>query len=143
MTTVSASYELQKAVTALLVANAEIQALLKEGTKEVRVYDDVPESAVTPYVIIGDDEESNIGGECLPGSTHTIALTVVSANVGFKLCKLVAAALCDALDGADVQISGFEKNSLFLRAISHRRHPDQATLRQSTVIFEIELRPDH
>jgi hypothetical protein len=147
MTTLSAAWELQKAAAALIVADSALGALIKGSDGRVRIFDDVPppsgDGDQSAFVLLGDGEETNIGGECLPGSSHAIALTVCSANVGFKSAKLIAQALRDCLDGADVVIAGFESNSLTWRSTSHRRHPDQATLRQSIVVFDIELRPDH
>jgi hypothetical protein len=135
----SASWELQKALVAFLAADAGVQAVL--GTSPCRIFDDVPPDAQTPYVLAGDEEEDTRAGEDIPGSGHMFALTVCSADVGFRSCKEIAQILRDLLDGNSLDVPGFSAGTITWHRTSHRRNPDQATLRQSTLVFEIELRP--
>lgn len=139
MTTLSASWELQKALVAFLKSDGGVQAVF--GTNPCRLFDDIPEGAISPFVIVGDEEEDSRAAEEIPGTGHMFALTVVSTNTGFQKSKEGAQTLKDVLEQATLTITGFEVGTITYHRTSHRRNPDQATFRQSTLLFEVELRP--
>lgn len=138
MTVTSVSWELQKAINVRLKSDVDAKAYLGDNG----AYDDVqPMADGTLFAIIGDDEERSLGEECDAGSSHTFAITVFSAKVGYEKTKLAAQAIRNALTSSPLSVSGYRTTDLTWQSTSNRRNPDQATWRQSTMIFEVELRP--
>lgn len=139
MTAPSPSWELQRAVVALLASTDDVKALL--GLDPTRVYDDVPDKALSPYAIVGDDDETSAESEEVPGSAHSFAVTVVTTSIGFKECKTIAEVVKTALNDVLLDIPGFDVTPIHWRTTAHRTFPDRATLRMSRLVFETELRP--
>jgi len=121
------------------VLQAALAAYLKDRQPKLAVYDDVPDGAAMPYTFIGDDEERNAGGEGCVASSHQIQLVVVSSKLGYKECKAIAGTLRDTLDGAAINVPGFNQTDLTWISTSYRRHPDIATQRMALIRFDLEL----
>ena len=137
--TEDASWSLQVAIVDFLTQRRDVQVVL--GVNPVRIFDDVPEDAEFPYAVIGEDDEENVGGDGLPGSGHSITVTVFSRAVGFKESKAIAGVLRRALEGVRVTVPGFDVIRLSWVNTQHRRHPDIAALRMSGLRVATELRP--
>ncbi|MEI9932790.1 MAG: DUF3168 domain-containing protein [Rhizomicrobium sp.] len=99
----SASWALQHAIFATLCASDEIKDVVGDPP---RVFDAPPRGVAFPYIVIGDDTESDWSTATEPGSEHALVLHVWSRADGRKEAKLVADAVRDALDGADLDITG-------------------------------------
>jgi len=137
--TEDASWSLQVAVVAYLAGLDAVQAVL--GKDKTRIFDDVPEDAAFPYAVIGEDDEENVGGDGMPGSGHSLTITVFSQDVGFKESKAIAGVLRRSLENMRVPVPGFDVIRFSWVNTQHRRHPDQAALRMSGLRFATELRP--
>lgn len=95
------SAALQAAVYARLQANSALGAIVGGN-----IYDALPTGAVPPiYVALGPEkarDASDTGGN---GAWHEFIVSVVTANAGFQTAKEAAAAISDALHGADLTLS--------------------------------------
>src|SRR5262249_26181067 len=99
----SASWALQQAVFAALCASGGIKDVVGDPP---RVFDAPPRGAAFPYIVIGDDTMRGWSTATEAGSEHTLAIHVWSRADGRKEAKLVADAVRDALDGAELDITG-------------------------------------
>jgi hypothetical protein len=99
----SAGFELQKAVHAVLVADAALSAMLGGS----HVYDDVPRGQAYPYVTFGQSTERDwsTGGE--DGREHLLTLHVWSRARGHKETLEIMAALRAALHDRALALGGF------------------------------------
>jgi hypothetical protein len=100
---VSASWALQQAIFATLCASDDIKDLVDDPP---RVFDTPPRGAAFPYIVIGDDTESDWSTATESGSEHAVVVHVWSRADGHKEAKLVADAVRDALDGAALTVTG-------------------------------------
>jgi hypothetical protein len=120
----SASWALQQAVYATLIASSEVQAVV--GT---RVYDMVPREAVFPYLVVGDDDESNADTKTEQGSEHALTVTAWSRAGGREEVKLAAEAVRSALDGAALALSGHVLIDIRYLSAQFLRESDGQTFR--------------
>jgi Protein of unknown function (DUF3168) len=99
----SASWALQQAVFAELVANDAVQDAFGDPP---RIFDVAPRGAAFPYCVIGDDAMSDWSTATDTGSEHLLEIRVWSRAGGHKEAKLAAATVQDALDGAVFAVGG-------------------------------------
>jgi hypothetical protein len=99
----SASWALQQAVFAALCASDDIKDLVDDPP---RIFDTPPRGAAFPYIVIGDDTESDWSTATEDGSEHALAIHIWSRADGHKEAKLVADTVRDALDGAALSVTG-------------------------------------
>jgi hypothetical protein len=109
---------LQAAIYARLLADEGLAALLGAA-----VYDALPEGDLPAlYVVIGPEEvrdASDAGGR---GAEHRVQVAVIGQMDAFGPVKAAAAAVSDALDGADLALSrGRLVGIWFQRAEARRR----------------------
>lgn len=92
----SAELEIQKAIYSAL-----------DSALSVPVYDDVPDNAAAPYVVIGAD--TLVAFDTDDGSGFEATLTIHSWSVyrGRKEIKELQGAIYDALHRAELSISGY------------------------------------
>ncbi|MDX3929251.1 MAG: DUF3168 domain-containing protein [Shinella sp.] len=100
-----ASYELQRAIYARLVADAGLAGLVAD-----RVYDDVPRqdgkiTADFPYVSFGPETEIPEIYDCIDGAEITMQIDAWSRDPGFREVKRIAAAVEKALHDAPLTIA--------------------------------------
>ncbi|MEI4233326.1 DUF3168 domain-containing protein [Roseovarius sp. D22-M7] len=96
--TVAAS--LQEAVFTRLTSDVALGALVGAA-----IFDALPGGAVPPlYVTLGPEEVRARGDGSAGGAWHRLTVTVVSDGAGFLEAKRVAAAVSDALDGAQMSL---------------------------------------
>ena len=92
---------LQASVYARLAGDAALTALVGDA-----VFDGVPPGPVPPlYVSLGDGavrDRSDVTGA---GADHRFTVSIVTADAGFAEAKATAAAVGDALVGADLALS--------------------------------------
>ena len=97
---------LQKAMLARLKADPALDALLAG-----RVFDQAPEGAETPTLVIGRCESRPVAAaDC--GVEQRLTLTVVSRFVGMEEAKAVAAAVRACLEAAALEADGVRPATL-------------------------------
>lgn len=119
----SASWTLQQAIYASLTSDSTLVALLGEA----RVYDDVPERRVFPYVTFapGAVRDWSTGTEA--GSEHAVVLHVWSRGAGRKEALAIMEALRVCLDDAAATLSGHRLVNIRHEASEVRRDADGET----------------
>ena len=126
-TGLSASWELQKAINALLTADATLATLLG-GT--VRLYDAVPENAELPYIEFGGagilewgtDPADDRSGD---GEEHTLTFHVWSSYEGKKEVSLVQRRMHELLhDKTSLDLDGHTLVNLRFLMSDTVRDPD-------------------
>lgn len=91
--TVDPSLALQRAIYGILVADADVQALIQK-----RVYDDVPPVAAYPYVSFGPSQLIQQDADCITGFETFLQLDVwTREDIGFEKCKTICEAVRKAL----------------------------------------------
>ena len=131
----SASWALQQAVFAALTASPDVQAIT--GT---RVFDAVPRETAFPYIVVGDDAETNWDTATDAGSEHTLSIHIWSRAGGRKESKLAAEAVRARLDGASLSLSGHTLIDLRYLASDFARETDGETFR-ATLKFRAVTEP--
>ena len=131
----SASWALQQAIYATLIASGDMQEVVGE-----RVFDAPPRGAAFPYVVIGDDTESDWSTATEPGSEHQIAIHVWSRAIGRREARLVAEAVKDALDGAELNVTGQALIDIRFLSVGFYREADGETT-HGTLRFRAVLEP--
>jgi hypothetical protein len=122
----SASWALQQGVFAALSANAAVQAV---AGNPARIYDAVPRGAVFPYLVVGDDTETNNDTKTEQGAEHELAITAWSRAGGRQECKLAADAVRLALDGAALTLTGHTLIDIRYLSAQFLRESDGETFR--------------
>jgi hypothetical protein len=131
----NASFSLQAAIFAALSADSTLQSLI--GT---RLYDDVPRAPVFPYVVIGDDAETNWDTATEQGSEHIVGIDVWSQGGGHKESKAIADAVRAVLDGAALSPSGQTLIDIRYQGAAFTRADDGETYR-AALKFRAVLEP--
>ena len=120
----SASWALQQAVFAVLSTDdAVIDAF------DARIFDVPPRGAAFPYCVIGDDAVSDWSTATEKGSEHALAVHVWSRADGHRQAKLAAQAVEDALDGAELDVTGQALIGIRHLATDFTRESDGETIR--------------
>ena len=100
----NAALSLQQAVFAALVASDDIKDIVDDPP---RVFDTVPRGAHFPYIVIGEDRQTDWSTATEKGSEHRLSIHVWSRSPGAKEARVAAQAVVAALDGAALAIAGF------------------------------------
>ncbi|UXU74974.1 MULTISPECIES: DUF3168 domain-containing protein [unclassified Paracoccus (in: a-proteobacteria)] len=116
----AATVALQAAVYERLCGDTELSALVGDA-----IYDAMPVQAPPgPYVSLGPEEVRDAGDITAGGAVHEFVVSVLSEgsdSSGFHALKAAAAAVSDALDGADIALAqGRLVGMWFLRAKARR-----------------------
>lgn len=98
---VAASWALQQAVHAALVADPDVAASVG-----ARVYDDVPQDAAFPYITLGEASVRDWSTGSDTGAEHRLTLHVWSRAQGRKEIKEISGVVSDALDEAALTVTG-------------------------------------
>ncbi len=96
-----ASWPLQQAVHAALVADATLSALVSG-----RIYDRPPQDVAFPYLTLGDTEVSPVGSGDTVASVHVLTIAVWSRANGRREAKEIMSALTAALNDARLPLAG-------------------------------------
>ena len=106
------------------------------------VYDQLPPGERPPlYVALGAEVARDRSDQTGHGSEHDLAVSVVAEAAGFASAKEAAAAVSDALQGADLALSrGTLLWLRFLRAQARRR--DKGAARQIDLVFRARVEDD-
>ncbi len=99
--TLAASWELQKALHASLVADAGLSALVGG-----RVFDRPPQDAAFPFVTLGDTDVEPDGAGGGGGAIHQIMLSAWSRAPGRRETKEIMSAIDQVLQDASLSMTG-------------------------------------
>jgi Protein of unknown function (DUF3168) len=99
----SASWALQQAIFAALANSDDVKA---EAGDPPRVFDVPPRDSAFPYIVVGDDAETDWSTATDAGSEHRLRVHVWSRANGHREAKLCAQAVEAALDGAELAVTG-------------------------------------
>lgn len=129
---------LQKAVYETLVTDAGVTGLIG-----AQVFDTVPSGPVPgTYVALGPEEvrdRSDVTGQ---GAVHRFTVSVVSEADGFAAIKTVAAAVGDALDGAQPTLERGRVIGLRFERASAKRTGPAERVRQIDLRFRARVEDD-
>lgn len=95
----SPSLALQKALHAALVADAGLAAIVAG-----RVHDDVPQSTVFPYVVIGDVSTRDWSTQTQEGHEHIVVIHAWSRQRGRREVQTIIERIDAVLDGAPLAL---------------------------------------
>ena len=121
----SAAFALQQAVFAALGANENVKDIVDDPP---RIFDSVPRGTHFPYIVIGDDKESDWSTATERGSEHLLTIHVYSRAAGHKEARVAADAVVAALDGAALALVGFRLVDLRWQATDSARENDGETI---------------
>jgi hypothetical protein len=116
----SASWALQQAVFAALIASDAVRAIADD-----RIYDAVPRGAAFPYIVVGDASETAAD----EGSEHRLEIRIWSRGGGTREIKLAASAVRETLDGAALVLTGHALIDLRFTTADFARERDGETTR--------------
>jgi len=119
------AWALQQAVFAALVASDSIKDVVDDPP---RVFDQVPRGARFPYIVIGEDKQSDWSTATDRGSEHLFTVHVWSRAPGAKEARVAAEAVAAALDGAALTVSGFNLVNLRWQQSDTTRENDGETI---------------
>lgn len=77
-----------------------------EGSVSVSVYDDVPEGATYPYIVIGEETANNVSVKDKDAHEHTLTLHVWSQYRGRKEIKTIMQEIYTELHDNAISVSG-------------------------------------
>ena len=135
----AASWALQQAIFATLASSDAVKDAVGDPP---RVFDAVPRGTAFPYIVVGDDRESDWSTQSDAGSEHALTVHVWSRAAGRRESRLAAQAVIDALDGAQLTLDGHTLIDLRWLACDAARESDgetvHAQLRFRAVLEESE-----
>ena len=125
---------LQAAVYQHLRADAVLAALVGAA-----VYDAMPPGVLAgTYVSLGPEDVADASDKTGAGALHDFVISVITDAAGFATAKAVAAAVSDALVGADLVLSRGRLVGLwFLRATARR--VEKADMRRIDLVFRARV----
>lgn len=125
---------LQAAVYQHLRADAVLAALVGAA-----VYDAMPPGVLAgTYVSLGPEDVADASDKTGAGAVHDFVISVITDAAGFATAKAVAAAVSDALVGADLVLSRGRLVGLwFLRATARR--VEKADMRRIDLVFRARV----
>lgn len=133
--TLTASWELQKAIHANLVGDASLSSLVGG-----RVYDRPPQDAAFPFVTLGDTEVEPDGAGSEGAAIHRLALSVWSRARGRREAKEIMSVIDAALQDASLALTGHVLVNLQLERASVSYASDAEALR-GRLVFRAYTEP--
>jgi hypothetical protein len=97
----AAAWALQQAVYATLASDGAVADVAGD-----RIFDAAPRGSAFPYIVIGDDRESDWSTATEPGSSHALTIHIWSRAQGRRETRLAAEAVVAALNGASLALDG-------------------------------------
>ena len=118
----TAAYEVQRAVYNALSTDTLLLPLI------TGVYDDVPEGTAFPYVVLGDETETNKPSTLRDqGRESTITIHIWSRAKGMGEAKLIAEKIIDRLNDQPLSLPSWEWTSTMYEFGNFFRDPDGLT----------------
>ncbi|MGR3496835.1 DUF3168 domain-containing protein [Citreimonas sp.] len=112
---------LQMAVYQRLISDETLDALVGGN-----VFDAVPQGTLPRlYVTLGAETVKDASDATGAGAWHEFVISIVSENAGFQNAKEAAAAISEALDGADLALSRGRLVGLWFRRAKAAREGGQ------------------
>jgi len=122
-------WHLQKGVASILQGDSDFMALISN-----KLYQDVPDQPVEPYVVLGDSQDSDDSVQCLDASEIFFDVHVWSKEPGYKQVKTIAARVRKLLHNATVPMD--EERCVLIQHRITRTFSDQdIILKHSVVTF--------
>lgn len=115
-------------ITAL---QAEIYTVLNQALPEVSIYDDVPETADTPYIVIGEDSVSDGGAKVCEVDEVAVTISVFSSYKGMKEVKELTSRIVEALK--TIKVSGDNAYIQYLRLENIEHNKDSEDMRSAEI----------
>jgi hypothetical protein len=130
----AATAALQAAIYARLRADQALAVLVGDA-----IYDTLPDGDLPAlYVVIGPEQVRDASDGSGLGAEHSLQISILGSQGGFGAVKAVAAAISDALDGADLNLArGRLVGIWFLRAEARRR--ETGRLRRIDMTFRARI----
>lgn len=125
-------------LTAVFTRLSDSAALQARG---VEVYDEAPETAVAPYVTLGDPSENRSDQHDAQGLDVDLELHVWSRYRGYKEAAEIVQLIHDELDRKALTVSGFRNVSIAADGARYMRDPDPE-LRHAVAPFRVWLTVD-
>lgn len=126
---------LQSAVYQHLLADVAVSALVGDA-----IYDAVPAGNVaTTYVSLGPEDARDSSDKSGAGAEHRFTISVVTQSAGFGAAKEVAAAIADALEEADLNLSRGRVVGLWFERGSARRSGKAGRIRRIDLRFRARV----
>ncbi len=119
----SANWALQQAIYSAVTADAALNTLIGPP----RLYDDVPQNAVHPYLTLGQSTTRDWSTSTEPGDEHVLTLHVWSRAGGRREAQEVMGALKTALHDRPLTLTGHRLVNLRHELSEARREPDGDT----------------
>lgn len=119
----SAALALRAAVLSQLSQDEGLVAVLGQD----RIYDEVPQTASAPYVVLAGIESREAGASMDEAQEHRLTLNIWSRQGGLSETLLAADRIVSSLDGKDMELAGhrlanFRWLSTDARRVSDGRH---------------------
>jgi hypothetical protein len=104
----------------------------------VAIYDAVPPSPASTFVLIGPEDVRDASDKTGPGAEHLVSVSVIGDGSGFLTVKTIAAAISDALVGVSLTLSRGRLVSLAFQRASARRI-DEGEVRRIDLTFRARI----
>ncbi len=132
------SAALQAAIYQQLAGDAQVSALVGGA-----IYDALPAGTLPEtYVTLGPEEVRETSDRSGAGAMHRFTVSVVSETAGFSAAKVLAGAVCDALEGAALTLDRGRLVGLWFERASARRTGTGGAIRQIDVKFRARVEDD-
>lgn len=116
------SADIQAAIAALLLADPDIKALVKD-----RVFDRIENVPELPYITIGEAQVIPELAECTDAAESRITIHTWSRFKTFKAVKSLGKIIIRLLHDGDLAISDGNVQSMLLESARYLRDPDGLT----------------
>lgn len=122
---------LQTAIYGHLVADAQISTLVGTAIYDALPVGELPETCV----LLGTEDTLDRSSKTSAAAEHRLVISVVTSSAGFARAKLVAAAICDALDAAELSLNRGALIGLWFQRAAARRTGPAGRLRRIDMRF--------
>ena len=126
---------LQGAVYQHLLADAGVSALVGTAIYDALPQGDVPQT----YVSLGPENVRDRSDKTGGGALHRFTVSVVTETAGFGAVKSVAAAISDALVGADLTLARGQLVGLWFERATARRSGKAGRVRRIDLSFRARV----
>lgn len=116
------SGDIQAAITALLLADTELTALVVD-----RVYDKIPNVPAFPYITIGEAQMLPELGECTDAAETRVTIHTWTRFKAFGSDKRLGKIIIQLLHDGELTISNGNVQSMLLESARYLRDPDGLT----------------
>lgn len=125
----------------MTLSSSELQtvlySVLSNALPNTPIYDDVPETADTPYVVIGEDHATNIGSKQEPIYETTVSIYVFSTYKGMKEVQELSAEIINVIRRIDTENSDTFIRYLRLENTEHRNEGEDMRTAEISAVFTV------